>query len=148
GEALDPLYAARSGTIPALAAVLRCIPALHRLDHALLTALVGGGGATPDEREGTPGARSGADGGAGDEEEERGLAGDHHDELPAVYRRLAHVHVRSLRHAVAGPQGHRPGRAGHLLRNRLGAEEVRGDQHLLVAVEPRRALRPRRSGRA
>lgn len=41
GEALDPLYAARTGTIPALDAACRAITVLHRIDAALLRAING-----------------------------------------------------------------------------------------------------------
>lgn len=36
-EALDPLYAARTGTIPAMDGVLRAIARLHEIDRALLS---------------------------------------------------------------------------------------------------------------
>lgn len=38
-EALDPLYAARVGTIPDFVGVLKAIPVLHRIDRALLAVL-------------------------------------------------------------------------------------------------------------
>lgn len=39
GEALDPLYAARAGTIPALQGVQAAIVRLHAIDKALLAVL-------------------------------------------------------------------------------------------------------------
>lgn len=52
-EALDPLYAARTGTIPVLDGVTRAIARLHEVDAALL-AVVNRAGApaafTPEER--------------------------------------------------------------------------------------------------
>lgn len=39
GEALDPLYAARAGTIPALRGVQAAIVRLHWIDTALLAVL-------------------------------------------------------------------------------------------------------------
>lgn len=43
GEALDPLYAARAWTIPALAGVQAAIAVLHRVDRALLAVVNGAG---------------------------------------------------------------------------------------------------------
>lgn len=48
-EALNPLYAARAGTIPALHGVLAAIPVLHRIDRALLNVINGGTDGQADE---------------------------------------------------------------------------------------------------
>jgi hypothetical protein len=48
-EALDPLYAARVGTIPALQGVQAAIAVLHRVDKALLNVINGGTDDQADE---------------------------------------------------------------------------------------------------
>jgi hypothetical protein len=52
-DALDPLYAARTGTIPAMQGVTAAIVQLHKIDKALLNVINGAGqpvAFTPEER--------------------------------------------------------------------------------------------------